>query len=923
MAHGRESSSTEVRPPRRLPVLSTKLHRPPVTDDIVERDRLLAHLNQVSVNSAVLVSAPAGYGKSTLVSQLVEARDGACAWVSLDSTESDLPEFVRYLTASIEQVLPGACPATSELLAAASDVPVSVLQRTLLNELAWISAPVTLVLDDYHRIEVTSPAHLLVREFLERPSGEVLLVLATRRDPPLQIAALRGSGRLVEIRLEDLRFSETEARAFLHGVCGIQISRDALARLSEHAEGWAVGIRMAALRISQADNPEQAAEGLTGSMVQSKEFLLEQVFAVAPEVSRRFLLSTSIVDRFCPELGAALADESGVEEGSRILDEIRRQNLFLIPLDDEGEWWRYHHLFQSLLQERLSREHGPERVSQLHEIASAWFESRGLIDEALRHALASGNTDRTVAIIIAHWVAEFEVDRWYNVQRWLDHLPAELRTSSVELSLAELWTSFCRHQWEAMPPILERIEVLGKSSPLSSMTVAHTQFFTAILLYLSGEVEECLLRLTHRLPDEAAKLGFFEGNRQVYLGLARSAVGQRGEVVQELEQFRAENPRASVSLQVHSLGATVFVHLLAGELASVPGACARMRSLTGEDDFVNLRAWGYSLQGYSQLHRMELDAAIEMFAGATRYQYRFETKGHIDALAGLAMAHQFKGDFDAADDVSQRLMEFALESNDADALAVSRSCRVRLDLLQGELAVVGDSIRSVPQDAGHPELLVWIEVPAITRARALAAAGSQEDLANARAALKVLRETCLRFRFVCHQIDVEVLDALCLDRIGRPAEAVAVLADAVALAQPGGWVRPFVEAGPRIAGLLERLGRSDPGSEYLARLRAACPLAEAAAISGASPSSPSATVESPADVTNVELVEDLTQREMDVLELLSRRLQNQEIAGQLFISTHTVNDHLKHIYEKLGVHNRRQAVRRAGEVGLLNVRRTI
>ena len=913
--------SSDHGPAGTLPVLSTKLYRPSVTDDIVGRDRLLARLNEVSVNSAVLVSAPAGYGKSTLVSQWVETREGASAWVSLDSTESDLTEFVRYVTAAIEGAVPGACPATSELLAAASDVPALVLQRTLLNEIAWISTPVTLVLDDYHRIEATSPVHLLLREFLGRPSGEVLLVLTTRRDPPLQIPTLRGSGRLVEIRLEDLRFSEPEARAFLEHVCGIQISREALARFSEHTEGWAVGIRMAALRICQAGNPEQAAEALTGSIVQSKQFLLEQVIGVLPEVSRQFLLSTSIADRLCPELCAALADEAGVDRAPEVLDDIRRQNLFLIPLDHEGEWWRYHHLFQGLLQEQLRREHGPERVSRLHEIASAWLESRGFVDEALRHALASGIADRAVAIITAHWLAELEADRWYNVQRWLNYLPAELRVSSVDLSLAELWVCFFRQQWEAMPPILERLERLGESSPLSPTTVAHVQLFTAMLLYWSGEIEESLQLLKQRLPDEAAKLGFLEGNWLLYLGLARSAVGQSAEVMQELEQSMAENPRASVSLQVHLLGAEVFVQLLAGELAPVPAVCARMRAVTGESDFDNLRAWGYILQGYSQLHRMELEAAIEMFVGATRYQYRFETKGTVDALAGLAMAHQLNGDSEAADNVSRRSWEYALESNDADALAVSRSCRVRLDLLQGDLAGVGDWVRSAPEDPGLPDLLVWLEVPAITRARALAATDSQEDLANARAALKVLRETCLRFHLVYHQIDVEVLDALCLDRMGRPAEAVAVLADAVALAQPGGWVRPFVEAGPRIAGLLERLGRNDPGSEYLARLRAACPLAEAAAISGASPSMPSATVESPADVTDVELVEDLTQRELDVLELLSRRLQNQEIAEQLFISTHTVNDHLKHIYEKLGVHNRRQAVRRAGEVGLLSLRR--
>jgi hypothetical protein len=241
-----------------------------------------------------------------------------------------------------------------------------------------------------------------------------------------------------------------------------------------------------------------------------------------------------------------------------------------------------------------------------------------------------------------------------------------------------------------MPPILERIESAGESTPLSPTTVAHVQLYAAMILFWSGEIEASLQLFEQRLPDQLAKMGFIEGNRQLYIGLARYALGRRAQALQALERLMAESPRGSVSMQAHLIGTAAFIHLLAGELAPVPALGGRMCALTSNGSFGNLRGWGYILHGYSQLHRMELDTAVELMAAATSEPYRFEIKAYVDASVALAVAHQLDGDPASADEVSRRLMEFALESNDTDALAVSRSCRVRLNLLQGDLAGVAD-----------------------------------------------------------------------------------------------------------------------------------------------------------------------------------------------------------------------------------------
>jgi LuxR family maltose regulon positive regulatory protein len=470
-------------------VIATKLFRPSLRQQSVERKRLHDVLRQGLSLPLTLVVAPAGWGKSTLVADWL-ARDAVTAgWVSLDGGDNDPKRFWRYLLLAADQAGSAAgAVALRRLDAAGSDVLRDVLPA-FVNELASAEAPLVLVLDDYHLV-TSGRVHATVATLLDRSPPQLHLMVITRADPPLPLSRLRVRGDLAELRAEDLRFSAGEAVEFFSSRLGPLLSEHDVLRLLARTEGWAAGLQLAALRLRDRADPADFIERLTGADWHIVNYLGEEVLATQPPEVREFLLVTSVLNRMCAPLCDALTERA---DGASLISEIYRANLFLVPLDDEHRWFRYHHLFGGLLRHELART-APDRPPVLHRRAAQWYADHGDAAEAIGHAIASGDEALSGRLVAAHWRRPFNAGQLDTVRMWLDALPADLVATSASLSAARAWVALDTGRLEEVGAALDAAET-------SVPPDAQLMVLRALQLYKAGDVGGAAARLREISPS--------------------------------------------------------------------------------------------------------------------------------------------------------------------------------------------------------------------------------------------------------------------------------------------------------------------------------------------------------------------------------------------------------------------------------------
>ena len=470
-------------------VIATKLFRPNPRHQTVERTRLHILLRRGCTLPLTLVVAPAGWGKSTLVANWLRQDQVAAGWVSLDAGDDDPKRFWRCLLLAAGQAAPTAAAAALRRLdAAGSDVLRDVLPA-FINELTLSDAPLVLVLDDYHLV-TSARVHATVATLLDRCPPQLHLVLITRSDPPLLLSRLRVRGDLAELRAEDLRFSLAEALEFFSNGLGNGLSERDVHRLLERTEGWAAGLQLAALRLRDWADPSAFVERFTGADWHIVNYLGEEVLTSQPPRVRDFLLVTSVLNRMCAPLCDAL---TGRADGAELISEIHRANLFLIPLDDERRWFRYHHLFGGLLRHELARA-APERPAALHQRAAKWYAGNGDAAEAIRHAFASGDDSLSRRLVAAHWRQHFNAGQLETVRMWLDALPAELVAGDASLSAARVWVALDMGRLEEVGTALDAAEASGQPD-------IHLMVLRALHMYKTGDVGGAAGRLREVAPS--------------------------------------------------------------------------------------------------------------------------------------------------------------------------------------------------------------------------------------------------------------------------------------------------------------------------------------------------------------------------------------------------------------------------------------
>jgi LuxR family maltose regulon positive regulatory protein len=930
-----------------MPLLTTKLHIPPCRPGFVSRPRLVDRLEEGlrMGRRLALLSAPAGFGKTTLLSEWIHrARQETLpvAWLSLDEDDNDPARFLTYLVAALQGVQPDLGEGILSALRSPQPPSLEVLLVALANEIASLPGTTAylLVLDDYH-VTKARPVHQALAwllEHLPRPPLGPHLVVASRSDPPLPLARLRGQGMLTELRVDDLRFTPEEAAAFLQGVAGLPLTNAQVTALESRTEGWITGLQLAALALQPAasdpaggeDRIARAIQEFAGSHRFVLDYLVEEVLQQQPESLQRFLLETSVLERMTGPLCDAV---TGGEGGQAVLEELERANLFVVPLDGERRWVRYHRLFADLLRARLplwGPALGCAPAVELHSRASAWYEEAGYVADAVAHALDARDLSRAAGLVEAQGLPMLRRGELATLLGWLQALPEETIAARPWLQIYHAWALALSGSGEAAGLRLEALDRLDDTVLTGEMR-GHAAAIRAYAAAMANDIASAIQHAQQALvllPEDEltvrAVVSFTLGGISLMAGQVAGAHQAFAEAI--AAGRRAGNLHVAVpaltrmaSLQVEEgrLQVAAAAYREALDLASGGGA----------------RPLPVAASAYSGLARLlyewnDLDAAEEYLVKSVELGRQW---GNVDALAedyfDLARLHLARGMAGRAEDAAGQV-DRLLRGTPVHPLVASRLAahRAWLALARGDVAAANRWLTGtglVARDPIHYTRLF----EQVTLARLLLA---RQELEGAQELLAHLLEAAEREGWLGRAIEILILQARADLAVAHqsgadPARARVALQRAITLAAPQGYVRVFVDEGAPLQSLLLDLRARlaieplDVGDAELRQL-----LAYLDRLLSAFASSPVGVEQAPAGAPAplvpgqpAGLVEPLSERELEVLRLVAAGHTNQEIAGDLVIAVSTVKSHTHSIYGKLGVKNRTQAIALARALGLL------
>ena len=929
-------------------IIRTKLHRPPIHPHFISRPHLFERLENHRQRPLTLVSAPAGYGKSTLVSSWLEIADCPGGWISLDYGDNDLGTFVSYLIAAVQSMFPDACRKTLSFVNAMSLPSLSFLASSLVNDLDLIEQPFILVLDDFHLIKDESVLDL-IKPLLHHPPRAMHLVLIGRRDPTLPIPKLRAKNLLTEIRTQDLLFNDMEIKKLLTQMLGFQVDSATAAALAKKTEGWVTGLVLAAFSMRNQGSLDPV---LLEPQVDSQyvmEYLFTEVFSKQPPQMIQYLLATAILDRFCGPLCEAVClpgtdpdPSTNKINGWDFIAWLKKKNLFLIHLDPQNRWFRYHHLFQRLLHNQLMRHRRAGEIKSLHTRASAWYFDNDLIEEGLQHALAAGDAKTASSVVARLGPQLMDEQNWQRLERWLRLLPRDQVEQDPELFLLETWLYHLRHDYSNQLASQKMIEALAAFSPPNpSFSSKHIQgqldALRGIRLYNDADGQNALTHLQRACENIPDSLKRVQQLARIYLLGAYQMMGDfAAGLAGYLETMKrlTSKDRSYHSAYLTSLCSAYWIN---ADLYAMRQTAESALMVARHHQLPDTVPYVLYFQGIFHYQRNELKTAEEKLIEVVDSFGAKSPMNYAHSAFALAFCYQAQGKNAKARKISKAIIAYTVESNNADILQFARAFEAELALRQGSIAKASRLARSLNAFVLLPMHKFYF--PQLTLIKILLAEGTIDSKQRA----ADLLDESLDFMRSIHnkrfQIDLLALRSLLFDWQHDEPEAIKALTESLTIAEPAGFIRPFVELGSPMVDLLKRLHKQKIAVNYIESILTAfraeeqIDVLDATGHESKSPPRPSPhsnsdfrirnstfqTSPSPSYSAHQPLAEPLTNRELDVLVLLAQRLSNKEIADNLFISTRTVKAHLQNIYGKLNVNRRREAIEKAKKIGVLSI----
>lgn len=900
-----------------LPLLRTKLYRPPVQADFIHRSRLVDQLNDHwRQRPLTLVSASAGYGKTTLVSSWLAMIEAPVAWLSLEDTDSDLNVFFDYLIASIRNTIPEACDGTAALLKMPESPAPRVLSSSFINELDQIHQPFILVLDDYHLIHAPE-VHDLMTKLLSHPPRSMHLVLIGRSDPPVDLPKLRARGLVTEIRGRDLRFTQQETADFFNKVVEHEIDERVAVILEEKTEGWVTGLRLAALSMRQRGEDEsRLVERLSGESRYIWDYLTSEVLTALPPAIYRFLVKTSILERLNGSLCDAVAGlDEPVCDGQAYLEWLHQLNLFTIPLDDTKEWYRYHQLLRENLLRQLGQQLSGDEVTDLHARAATWYAQNGLIDGAIRHSRSAGDFDRVVRLIAADRHNLIDAEQWWRLEQRLSSLPHDIAADDPELQIINAWLLNQKGKWQQELASLARTEALLNQEQLQPEIAdpirGEMHLLQANLLGWSYNGQEVLNHVERALQLLPHEWGYANSSACMIEAFGRLLTGQPEQAQEHLRQalqdpLIADRP-SSKSLLLFGLAG---LHWLKLEIHDMQAVAQRYLNHGRTHKLPETIAVAQYYLGSIHYQRNELEEAEKYFTAAANTRVPVALNFQIQGVCGLALTYLAQGRFEQAHELLETKHAYLMEIENYRLLELLKAIQAEVNLRQAELTSAHYWAEKYNPDP--PIGLQLLYIPQLTWIKVLSRLDNAVSHQKALAALDQLLRVASQAHFDSARMAILPYRALLADLQGETVEALSCLREAIQLAEPGGCFRPFVDVGPGLADLLWRLGEQDVASGFIHQILAAMDHSAHRPGQAGQPSFATSATQ-PTPPTRM----DLTDRELEILALLAERLSNKEIAARLFISSGTVRQHCHRIYRKLDVNGRQQAVAKARLLSIL------
>jgi LuxR family maltose regulon positive regulatory protein len=931
-----------------IEILQTKFYIPSVRSDLVPRLQLIDRLSQGLKlgHKLTLVSAPAGFGKTTLLSewlaglravtankhhienlQLIMSSVAASeiphrlAWLSLDEGDNDPVRFLTYLVTALNQaegIESDIGKGALGMLQSPQPPPVESILTSLINDIAASPDSIILVLDDYHLID-SLPVDNVLTFILEHLPAQMQLVIATRIDPNLPLSRLRARGQLTELRASELRFSSSEAAEFLNRAMNLDLSAEDIITLESRTEGWIAGLQLAAISLQGRQDSASLIESFSGSHRFVLDYLIEEVLEQQSESVQTFLLQTTILDQLTGSLCDALTDNSN---GQATLGMLERANLFIVPLDNDRCWYRYHHLFADLLRQRLLQTQ-PERLPALHRRASEWYEENGFVDEAIEHALHGEYFERAAYLIEDQYCVNYERNDQSLLQGWLAELPEELVISRPQLIVLRVWILFNRGQLDAAVQNLQVADKLldpdrdrdpispsdrGQLSKMDRKILAgRVAIIRSFLASYSGDTpgiisyaRQALEILPHQELEWRSAAYLALGGAYASMGQMESAREARSNA---LAIGRASGDTYYLTIVYLDLAETLRQQ---GRLREVIDICERRLKIAEENGFSEseLVGWLLGIWGEVLVELNDLDGAINRAEDGVKLATRgLDVLYEVMSKLYLVRVLFSSGKLSDAEEVIQSMENPARHYEIPQwALSPLSAWQARIWLEQGELKLASQWVEDHQLDA-YVEPVFQDEITHAMFARILIAQGRLDEADNL---LQRLLEAARSGGRTSRVIELLILQSLATQTAGDTPGALSTLEQALLLGQTEGFIRTFVNEGPPMARLLYEALSSEISSKYVRQLLAAFPTPEPQQAEASQTLDPDA-----------EWVEPLSERELEVIQLIAEGLKNQEISERLFLSLNTVKAHNRNIFSKLGVNSRTQAVARARALGIL------
>jgi LuxR family transcriptional regulator, maltose regulon positive regulatory protein len=883
---------------------STKLTKPALIGKYVPRQKLLDYLNASCQLPLILVSAPAGYGKSVLINSYLETNNWPSVWISLDENDDDLYIFSRYFLTAIQTLFPDSCRKMEDAIGSASFPPTEVLATIMEDDINAIERDFFLVLDDYsyiHEMEI----HDLLSRILRHPPHPMHLIITTRHDPPLPLVTMGAKRQMAEIRVPDLRFSVSEASILIRSLLDKEMDEKTIASMVDQTEGWVTGLYLVA--ISHRQNNFQFGTNSHNEYYSSiNEYLLTEVCSHIPVAVQDFLLRISILERFCAPLCDAVTRDDNITipavPGGQYLSWIKQANLFLLPMDKEGLWYQLHRLFRQFLQQQLVSRCRSDEIAAFHKRASIWFSQNQLFEESLRHALAAGDIKLGIQQVVLFNQNLKLPEQWQQLDRLVNSFTPQVIESDPDLLFAEACVMYARFQLDKMPQVLDKVEKLLLNSEIEMYRKNHLQgqiaALRSYLFFWVGDYQNALInggRALARMPESWHEMRELT---KIQMADALQMLGKESPYASLIDSWSKLylNLGASDSAQLNEQMRLCFVHWVKADFLSLRTAAESILLICQNNKLENYGAIGHYFLGIVDYCQNNLALAEQHFKETFEKRFLINTLLATQSAFGLAMIYRGQQQINRAFDIINVTLAYLLEIKDTILVPVIQAFQSELSLYHNDISLARHWALGFNSNQFPPMLTFYY--PHFTLLKILLTQGSEGDRKRAADILSRLRYCVESSHNKIFLIQTLIFESLLQKSNGDGASALTQLKQAISLAKTGGIIRLFVDAGTDIFALFQYLDqRKDPFIQQIINAR---------------------TDENYSVIkANNNLVVPLTDRELKVMGLLVKRMTNKEIADQLIISAGTVKSHTIRIYQKLNVRNRRQASEKALSAGIV------